>query len=83
MPCTISTCATAKSLSWSPFNLLGLKVQVYDVTSRKTFDDIVALRDEIFRTKGTEDVPIVLVGNKCDLKVGLEAMVLIPGRAGR
>ena len=56
---------------------------MYDVTSRKTFDDIVALRDEIFRTKGTEDVPIVLVGNKCDLKVGLEAMVLIPGRAGR
>jgi len=40
---------------------------VYNVTSRNTFDEVVRLRDKILRTKEDERIPIVLVGNKCDL----------------
>jgi len=41
---------------------------VYNITSRPTFDEVSTLYDKILRTKDTEKVPIVLVGNKCDLK---------------
>ena len=42
---------------------------VYSVTSRSSFDDIVAFKDKILRAKDVDNVPIVLVGNKCDLKI--------------
>merc|ERR1712228_211611 len=38
------------------------------ITSRPTFDEVSTLYDKILRTKDTDKVPIVLVGNKCDLK---------------
>jgi GTPase KRas protein len=41
---------------------------VYNITSRPTFDEVIVLRDKILRTKDADKVPIVLVGNKCDLK---------------
>jgi GTPase KRas protein len=41
---------------------------VYNITSRPTFDEVTVLYDKILRTKDTDKVPIVLVGNKCDLK---------------
>jgi len=41
---------------------------VYNITSRPTFDEVSNLYDKILRTKDTDKVPIVLVGNKCDLK---------------
>jgi GTPase KRas protein len=41
---------------------------VYNITSRPTFDEVNSLYEKILRTKDTEKVPIVLVGNKCDLK---------------
>lgn len=40
---------------------------VFAVNSVKSFDDIVVYREQILRVKDTEDVPMVLVGNKCDL----------------
>ncbi|TYZ60706.1 hypothetical protein PybrP1_004723 [[Pythium] brassicae (nom. inval.)] len=40
---------------------------VYSVTSRSTFDDISSFKDKILRAKDVDNVPIVLVGNKCDL----------------
>lgn len=40
---------------------------VYNITSRATFDEVATLYEKILRTKDTEKVPIVLVGNKCDL----------------
>ncbi|KAL7683478.1 putative small GTP-binding protein [Plasmopara halstedii] len=40
---------------------------VYSVTSRSSFDDISAFKDKILRAKDVDNVPIVLVGNKCDL----------------
>jgi len=41
---------------------------VYNITSRPTFDEVGILYDKILRTKDTDKVPIVLAGNKCDLK---------------
>jgi len=41
---------------------------VYNIISRQTFDEIQVLYDKILRTKDADKVPIVLVGNKCDLK---------------
>jgi len=40
---------------------------VYSVTSRSTFDDISSFKEKILRAKDVDNVPIVLVGNKCDL----------------
>ena len=42
-------------------------VLVYSISSQSTFNDLVELRDQILRVKDTLDVPMVLVGNKCDL----------------
>ena len=42
-------------------------VLVYSISSQATFSDLFELRDQIVRVKDTYDVPMVLVGNKCDL----------------
>jgi len=41
---------------------------VYSITDRDSFDTINAYHQQILRVKDTESVPIVLVGNKCDLE---------------
>ena len=41
---------------------------VYNITSRPTFEEVTNLHDKILRTKDADKVPIVLVGNKCDLE---------------
>jgi GTPase KRas protein len=41
---------------------------VYNITSKSTFDEVSILHDKILRTKDAEKVPIVLAGNKADLK---------------
>eukprot|EP00911_Craspedida_sp_UC1_P002823 UC1_evm1s2068 len=43
-------------------------VLVYSVTARSTFNDLQHLREQILRVKDAEDVPMILVGNKCDLE---------------
>ncbi|VDD89944.1 unnamed protein product [Enterobius vermicularis] len=43
-------------------------VLVYSITAQSTFNDLVDLRDQILRVKDTEEVPMILVGNKCDLE---------------
>lgn len=40
---------------------------VYSITERGSFDAIRAYHQQILRVKDSESVPIVLVGNKCDL----------------
>lgn len=40
---------------------------VYAVTSRSSFDEITAFREQILRVKDQDKVPMVLAGNKCDL----------------
>ncbi|ESO06541.1 hypothetical protein HELRODRAFT_154062 [Helobdella robusta] len=42
-------------------------VVVYSITSLQTFQDIKTMREQILRVKGRDKVPILLVGNKCDL----------------
>ncbi|XP_072035032.1 LOW QUALITY PROTEIN: ras-related protein Rap-2a-like [Amphiura filiformis] len=41
---------------------------VYSVTSKQSFGDVCVSRDQILRVKGSDQVPIVLVGNKADLE---------------
>ena len=43
-------------------------VLVYSITSQATFNDLADLREQILRVKDQDDVPMVLVGNKCDLE---------------
>ncbi|KFR13968.1 Ras-related protein Rap-1A, partial [Opisthocomus hoazin] len=38
---------------------------VYSITAQSTFNDLQDLREQILRVKDTEDVPMILVGNKC------------------
>ncbi|GBP97598.1 Ras-like protein 1 [Eumeta japonica] len=40
---------------------------VFAVNSAKSFEDIGSYREQIKRVKDAEEVPMVLVGNKCDL----------------
>lgn len=43
-------------------------VLVYSITAQSTFNDLQDLREQILRVKDENDVPMVLVGNKCDLE---------------
>eukprot|EP00040_Diaphanoeca_grandis_P020998 m.111703 g.111703 ORF g.111703 m.111703 type:complete len:195 (-) comp28141_c0_seq1:459-1043(-) len=43
-------------------------VLVYSITALSTFQDLTDLREQILRVKDAEQVPLVLVGNKCDLE---------------
>ncbi|KAG0042701.1 Ras GTPase ras2 [Gryganskiella cystojenkinii] len=39
---------------------------VYSIAARSTFERIKRFRDQIIRVKDSEEVPLMLVGNKCD-----------------
>lgn len=41
---------------------------VYSITAQSTFNDLQDLREQILRVKDTAYVPMILVGNKCDLE---------------
>jgi len=41
---------------------------VYAITSRSSFDEISSFREQILRVKDSDKVPMVVVGNKCDLE---------------
>jgi GTPase KRas protein len=43
-------------------------VMVYSITSRSSFDEITAFREQILRVKDKDYVPVILAGNKCDLE---------------
>ncbi|KAJ1556823.1 Ras- protein Rap-1b [Nowakowskiella sp. JEL0078] len=43
-------------------------ILVFSITSQATFNDLLELREQILRVKDAERVPMVLVGNKCDLE---------------
>jgi len=42
-------------------------VLAYSIIAQSTFNDLPDLRDQILRVKDTDKVPMVVVGNKCDL----------------
>lgn len=41
---------------------------VYSITLNNSFEEAMSLHEHILRVKDTENVPFVLVGNKCDLE---------------
>jgi len=41
---------------------------IYAITSRSSFDEIASFREQILRVKDKDKVPIMMVGNKCDLE---------------
>eukprot|EP01126_Amoeba_proteus_P015297 TRINITY_DN16874_c0_g2_i2.p2 TRINITY_DN16874_c0_g2~~TRINITY_DN16874_c0_g2_i2.p2 ORF type:complete len:116 (+),score=12.02 TRINITY_DN16874_c0_g2_i2:491-838(+) len=41
---------------------------VFSLVSDSTFHDLTAIRNQIIKVKDTEEVPMVLVGNKADLQ---------------
>jgi len=41
---------------------------VYSIISQATFNDLIELHDQILREKNNSNVPMILVGNKCDLE---------------
>eukprot|EP01129_Flabellula_baltica_P014751 TRINITY_DN715_c0_g1_i1.p4 TRINITY_DN715_c0_g1~~TRINITY_DN715_c0_g1_i1.p4 ORF type:complete len:118 (-),score=26.12 TRINITY_DN715_c0_g1_i1:1047-1400(-) len=43
-------------------------VLVYSITSQRSLDELDEIRIGIIRHKNSESVPIILVGNKCDLE---------------
>jgi GTPase KRas len=61
-------------LLWFLFLLLRLLTfflfftGVFAITSRSSFEEIDVFREQILRVKDEDDVPMVLVGNKCDLQ---------------
>jgi len=40
---------------------------VYSIIARSTFERVEKFRNQILRVKETDRVPMVLVGNKCDI----------------
>eukprot|EP00045_Choanoeca_perplexa_P000475 m.14627 g.14627 ORF g.14627 m.14627 type:complete len:187 (-) comp10321_c0_seq1:230-790(-) len=40
---------------------------VYSIDNKRSFDEIGKFRDQILRVKDADHVPMILVGNKCDL----------------
>lgn len=47
-------------------------ILVYSVNDPASLDEALKLQQEIYEAKGAEDVPMVLVGNKCDLTSGTD-----------
>ena len=49
---------------------------VYSVDSRSSFEEIDGIRSQLLRVKEDEKVPIVMCGNKCDLRVERQVSIL-------
>eukprot|EP01115_Flamella_aegyptia_P011895 TRINITY_DN5727_c0_g1_i2.p1 TRINITY_DN5727_c0_g1~~TRINITY_DN5727_c0_g1_i2.p1 ORF type:complete len:134 (-),score=39.52 TRINITY_DN5727_c0_g1_i2:77-478(-) len=42
-------------------------VLVYSIIAQSTFNDLPDIKEQITRVKDSDEVPVILVGNKCDL----------------
>lgn len=72
-PCVLEILDTAGTEQFASMRDLYIKngqgfVVVYSITCHQTFQDIKNMKEQIIRVKGTDRVPIVLVGNKVDLE---------------
>jgi len=43
-------------------------VLVYSITDPSSFEDCMTIHEQLLRSKDADEVPLVLVGNKCDLE---------------
>jgi GTPase SAR1 family protein len=41
---------------------------VYSIVMKSTFNDLQEIIEQLYRVKDSEEVPIVVVGNKCDME---------------
>jgi len=76
-PCVLEILDTAGTEQFASMRDLYIKngqgfVVVYSLTNHQTFQDIKHMRDQVVRVKGTEKVPILLVGNKVDMETHRE-----------
>eukprot|EP01098_Paradermamoeba_levis_P014367 TRINITY_DN6830_c0_g1_i2.p1 TRINITY_DN6830_c0_g1~~TRINITY_DN6830_c0_g1_i2.p1 ORF type:complete len:175 (-),score=36.41 TRINITY_DN6830_c0_g1_i2:93-617(-) len=55
-------------------------IVAYSITDRGSFEEVVAIRSRILRTKDAEKVPMILVGNKRDLEE--EGLRVVPRAEG-
>lgn len=72
-PCVLEILDTAGTEQFASMRDLYIKngqgfVVVYSLTNHQTFQDIKTMKELITRVKGSERVPILLVGNKVDLE---------------
>lgn len=72
-PCVLEILDTAGTEQFAAMRDLYVRggeafLLVYSITSPETFAELEELRDQIVQSKGTADVPIVVVGNKADLE---------------
>uniref|UniRef100_A0A0N5AMN7 small monomeric GTPase n=1 Tax=Syphacia muris TaxID=451379 RepID=A0A0N5AMN7_9BILA len=49
---------------------------VFAVNESKSFENVAQYREQIRRVKDSDDVPMVLVGNKCDLSRAVESKAI-------
>jgi len=42
-------------------------ILVYSIVARSTFERVQRFREQISRVKDTDSIPLILVGNKCDM----------------
>eukprot|EP01100_Stratorugosa_tubuloviscum_P005776 TRINITY_DN255_c0_g2_i10.p1 TRINITY_DN255_c0_g2~~TRINITY_DN255_c0_g2_i10.p1 ORF type:complete len:190 (-),score=93.78 TRINITY_DN255_c0_g2_i10:168-737(-) len=49
---------------------------VYAITSKASFEEVASLRELILRVKDVEHVPMVIVGNKCDLETQRQVTIV-------
>jgi len=73
LPCMLDILDTAGQEEYSALRDQYMQagqgfILVYNITSLVSFDAVKDLRDQVLRSKDIEDVPIILVGNKCDLE---------------
>jgi len=72
VPCVLEILDTAGQETFSAMRELYMKngegfVLVYSITSQRSLEDLDPIRQGIIRHKNSSNVPMVLVGNKCDL----------------
>lgn len=71
-PCVLEILDTAGTEQFASMRDLYIKngqgfVVVYSITNHQTFQDVKNMKEQIVRVKGTDRVPILLVGNKLDI----------------
>eukprot|EP01027_Heterolobosea_sp_BB2_P024007 GEZU01036119.1.p1 GENE.GEZU01036119.1~~GEZU01036119.1.p1 ORF type:complete len:203 (+),score=89.22 GEZU01036119.1:170-778(+) len=43
-------------------------IMVYSITDQNSYEDLWGIHDKLLKSKDEDEVPVVLVGNKCDLE---------------
>ena len=44
-------------------------IMVYSITSRSSLDELCGIREQILNLRNLDYVPMVIIGNKCDLEM--------------